>query len=385
MLEGATIHTVTQGTIPQGAILIKDGMIHQVGTERQKPPGCDVIDARGLHAYPGLVDAHSHLGLYEEGIGKEGHDGNETTSPVMPHLRAIDGINPYDRGFSEACANGITAADVVPASGNLIGGQGVIVKTHGRSLADRIVKEPSALKFALGENPRRTYRERHESPSTRMASAAIIRSEITKALNHREKLRRGQGEREIRMEALIRLLEGEITAHVHAHRLDDLVTALRLSEEFGFRIVLVHGTEGHLIARELAERRVPVVLGPLVTSRQKQELKGRSLATARVLAEHGVLFALASDHPVMPSYTMPIGAIYAVKAGLDKEDALRAMTINPATILGVDNRMGSIEPGKDADIILLDRDLLDVQHRVRCTLVSGRVAYRADAGTAPMI
>jgi len=294
-------------------------------------------------------------------------------------------MNPFDHGFAEACANGITAAHVLPASNNLIGGQGAVVKTHGATLAARIVKEPSAIKFALGENPRRAYRERRESPTTRMGSAGIIRQEITKALNHRAKRGRGEGERDLRMEALIRLLDGEIPAHVHAHRLDDLMTALRLSEEFGFRLILVHGTEGHLIAGQLAERRVPVVVGPVITPRQKVELRGRSLATSRVLAEHGVLFALASDHPVMPSYTMPIGAVYAVKAGLSEEKAVEAMTINPATILGVSDRVGSIEPGKDADIILLDRELLDVQHRVRYTLVNGTVAYSAEVGTPPMI
>ena len=385
VISGATIHTATREVVTRGTVLIEDGVIQAVGYEVAIPSGCEVIDAHGLHAYPGLVDAHSHLGLYEEGIGKEGHDGNEATCPTMPHLRAIDGMNPYDRGFAEACANGVTAAHVVPASSNLIGGQGLVAKTYGACLADRIVKDPSAIKFALGENPRRTYRERRESPSSRMGSAWLIRQELTRALNYRAKRQRGEGERDLRMEALVRLLEGEMPAHVHAHRLDDIMTALRLSEEFGFRLILVHGADAHLIAGELAARRIPVVLGPLTTSRQKLELKGRTLETTRILAEHGVLFAIASDHPVTPSYTMPIGAIYAVTAGLAKEEALRAMTINPATILGVGERLGSIEPGKDADVILLDREIFDVQHRVRYTIVGGKVAYAAEAGTPPVI
>jgi imidazolonepropionase-like amidohydrolase len=328
--------------------------------------------------YPGLVDAHTHHGVYAEVSGPEGADGNEMTDPITPHVRAVDSLNWFDVGFDDAVANGVTTVNVLPGSGNVIGGQGVAVKTWGIRPADRVLLEPSGLKMALGENPKRVYGGKNKTPATRLGNAAVMREAFVQARNYQRKRARGEGERELRWEIVVDVLEGKLPARCHAHRADDILTALRISQEFGFRLTIEHCTEGHRVADELATAGVMCTLGPLLTGRSKQELKDRSLEAAAALERAGVIFGFTTDHPVIPAYSLPMCAAYAVGAGMSREGALRALTLDAARVIGVDDRIGSLEAGKDADCFLADGDVLDPRTRVVTTLVNGQVAWSLD-------
>ena len=375
------LFTISQGVIEGGMLLADGGKWAAVGPGLAVPAGASVIDATGCRVYPGLVDAHSHHGVYAEVAGPEGADANEMTDPVTPHVRALDSLNWFDPGFEEAVANGVTAVQVLPGSGNVIGGQGVAVKTWGPRLAGRILLEPSGLKMALGENPKRVYGGKKVAPSTRLGNAAVMREAFVQAETYRRK-RAANGaagnneERDLRWEILADVLDGKLVARCHAHRADDILTALRISREFGFPLTIEHCTEGHLVASELAEAGVMCTVGPLLTGRSKQELKDRQLETAAVLEQAGVVFGLTTDHPVIPAYSLPLCAAYAVRAGLSREGALRAITLDAARVAGLDRRLGSLEPGKDADCVITDGDLLDPRTRVLTTIVDGQGAWQ---------
>ncbi len=377
------VYTVTSGTFDQGTVLIEKGIIRQVGPagEVKIPPGADIIDARGGPVTPGFIDAHSHLGLAEEGVGWEGSDVNELTDPVTPHLRAIDAINPEERGLRDAVEGGITAAWAAPGSGNVIGGQGVTIRTLGRTVEEMVLRGPWGLKVAFGENPKRVYGERKKSPATRMATAGILREWLVKGLNYLEKLDREPTdsekppERDLKLEAIARVLKREMPLRAHAHRADDIMTALRIAREFGVDLVIEHCTEGHKLASELAEAGVPVVIGPSLTSRSKVELKDRTLKTPGILARAGVKVALMTDHPVIPVHFLPLCAGLAVREGMEEEEALRAVTINAAEILGISDWLGSLEPGKEADVVVFDGHPFELRTRVRYTIMRGKVVY----------
>ena len=371
------------GTLLSADILIEDGKIKEIGENIDCPPHCEVIDAEGLLVSPGFIEAHCHVGMWEESVGTPGDDGNEATDPVTPQLRAIDALNPMDEAFDDALKAGITTIMTGPGSANVIGGQFAAVKTFGRRIDDMTVKAPAAMKIAFGENPKRVYGNKKTSPSTRMATAAILRDTLFKAseyLTKKEKALKEGSEPpayNMKLEALIPVLKKEIPLKAHAHRADDIFTAIRIAKEFDLKLTLDHCTEGHLIAEELAEEGFPCLVGPSLHNRGKVETKNRSFETPKILNEKGLKVAIITDAPVIPQEYLPLCAGLACKEGLPEEEAWKAITINPAQILGIADRVGSLEVGKDADIAIFAGDpLMDIAHETKYVIVSGKVAYR---------
>jgi imidazolonepropionase-like amidohydrolase len=388
---GGRVVPVTADPVENGTVLIEDGKITAVGADLAVPDGAQVIDAAGQWVLPGFIEVHGHVGVHEEAQGWAGSDTNEMTEPVTAQVRALDAINPADLGFRDAITGGVLAVNVNPGSGNPIGGQTVALRCWGRTVDEMLLREPSGLKSALGENPKRVYGEQGKMPSTRLGTAAVIRGAFVAAANYLAKLDaeaakpeadRKPVDRDLKLEALGRVLRREIPWRQHCHRADDIATALRIAEEFGYDLVIDHGTEAHLVADLLAARNIPVIIGPLFTSRSKVELLNRSLANPGRLARAGVTIAITTDHPVVPIHFLVHQATLAVKEGLDRDTALAALTINPARIAGVDGRLGSIEPGKDADLVLWSGDPLDVFSRAQRALIGGREIYSWNNGEA---
>src|SRR5580693_1251173 len=387
-ITGARIVPVTGDAIDGGTILIDAGKIVAVGGPGlEVPADADVVDAAGKWVLPGFIDAHAHGGVHEEAEGWAGSDTNEMTRPVTAYVRALDAINPADQGFRDAIGGGVLAVNVNPGSGNPIGGQTAAVKCWGRVVDQMVLREPSGMKSALGENPKRVYGERKETPSTRLGTAAVIREAFVQASNYLAKLaaaeqqppsERKPVDRDLGLEALGRVLRREIPWRQHCHRADDIATAIRISREFGYQLVIDHGTEAHLLADLIAEQDIPVIIGPLFTSRSKVELRNRSLANPGRLAAAGVMIAITTDHPVVPINFLIHQASLAVKEGLDPEIALQAVTINPARILGCADRIGSLSVGKDADLVIWSGDPLDVMSRAERAFLDGREIYRYD-------
>lgn len=381
---GGRVLPIVGEPIENGTVLIIDGRIAAVGIDLDIPEGTEVIDAAGSWVLPGFVEAHAHVGVHEEGIGWEGNDTNELTNPVGARLRALDAINPADQGFSDALAGGVTSVVIKPGSGNPIGGQTVAMKTWGRMVDEMLLAQPCSMKSALGENPKRVYNEKKQTPSTRLGVAAVIRDALLRTQDYIARRDDAAAEdkpfsRDSDLAALALVLEDGLPWCQHTHRADDIATAIRLADEFGYRLVINHGTEGHLLADVLAEREIPVIIGPLFTSRSKVEVNLRHLRNPGLLARAGVKIALTTDHPVVPINFFVYQAILSVKEGLDRETALRAMTINPAEILGLDSRVGSLEVGKDGDLVIWDGDPLEIMSRARTVIMEGRPVYRWDA------
>ncbi len=387
-ITGGRVVPVTGEPIEGGTVLLDAGKIVAVGgPDLEVPAGAEVIDAAGKWVLPGFIDAHAHVGLAEEAEGWAGSDVNEMTNPVTAYVRALDAINPADQGFRDAIGGGVLAVNINPGSGNPIGGQTAAVKCWGRVVDQMVLREPAGLKSALGENPKRVYGERKETPSTRLGTAAVIREAFVQASNYLARLAAAEDQppserkpvdRDLGLEALGRVLRREIPWRQHCHRADDIATAMRLSREFGYRLVIDHGTEAHLLADLIAAESIPVIIGPLFTSRSKVELRNRSLANPGRLAAAGVTIAITTDHPVVPINFLIHQASLAVKEGLDRETALAAVTINPARILGIDDRLGSLEPGKDADLVIWSGDPLDVTSRAERAYQDGREIYAYD-------
>ncbi|AIJ26304.1 amidohydrolase [Amycolatopsis methanolica] len=384
-IVGGYVVPVEGDPIDGGTVLVENGRITAVGTaaEVDVPEDAELVDASGTWVLPGFVDAHTHLGVHEEGEGWAGNDTNEMTDPNGARFRAIDGIDPFEIGFDDALSGGVTSVVIKPGSGNPIGGRTVAVKTWGRTALDMVFDEAVSVKSALGENPKRVYGDKKQTPSTRLGVAAIIREAFTKARNYAAQRDHARAEGkpfdvDLTLETLAKVLDGELYWDQHTHRADDIVTAIRLAEEFGYKLVVNHGTEGHLIADVLAEKDVPVILGPLFTTRSKVELRNRTLRSAGILARAGVKIAITTDHPVVPINFLVYQAALAVKDGLDPETALRALTVNPAAMLSLDDRIGSLKPGLDADIVLWSGDPLDVMNRAMRVFVRGQEVYRFD-------
>ena len=382
-ITGGRVVPIEGDPIDGGTVLIEGDVITGVlDAGAPVPDGAEVIDATGKWVLPGFIDAHAHLGVHEEAEGWAGNDTNEMTSPNTAHVRALDAINPADLGFRDAITGGVLAVNVNPGSGNPIGGQTVAVRCWGRTVDEMVLKSPAGLKSALGENPKRVYGERKETPSTRLGTAAVIRQAFVDAQNYQAKLDAPDDDqpvsRDLRLEALGRVLSGEIPWRQHCHRADDIATALRIAQEFGYRLVIDHGTEAHLVTEQIAAAGVPVIIGPLFTSRSKVELRNRSLKNPGRLARAGITIAITTDHPVVPIHFLIHQASLAVKEGLDAGAALRAVTINPARILGVDDRIGSLEPGKDADLVIWSADPLDVTSRAERAYQDGLEIYAYD-------
>ena len=382
---GGRVIPVAGAPIEDGVVLVNDGRVVAVGRDVRVPDGAEWVGAAGKVVLPGLVDAHTHLGVHEEAEGWAGQDTNEMTEPVTPQVRALDAINPADLGFADAVAGGVLTVNVNPGSGNPIGGQAAAVRSAGRTVDDMVLRAPSGLKSALGENPKRVYGDRKQLPSTRLGTAAVIRDALVKAANYLAKAERGDDppERDLRWEALGLVLQGEIPWRQHCHRADDIATALRLADEFGYRLVIDHGTEAVLLADRLAERGVPVLIGPLLTSRSKVELRNRSLANPGRLAAAGVELGIITDHPVVPIHLLAVQAALAVREGLDPAAALRAVTLTPARVLGLDDRLGSLEPGKHATLCVWSGDPLDARSRVEAAWIEGRQVFGSDPENPP--
>ena len=385
-ITGGRVVPIEGEPVDGGTVLLRDGKIAAVeGPGFTVPDGVEVVDATGKWVLPGFIDAHAHAGVSEEAEGWAGQDTNERTSPVTAQVRALDAINPADLAFRDAITGGILAVNVNPGSANPIGGQTAAIKCWGRTVDEMVLREPAGLKSALGENPKRVYGDRKETPSTRLGTAAVIRGAFVEALNYQAKLDAAERDsdsspvgRDLKLEALCRVLRREIPWRQHCHRADDIATAMRMAREFGYDLVIDHGTEAYLLADQIAAASIPVIIGPLFTSRSKVELRNRSLANPGRLAAAGVTIAITTDHPVVPIHFLIHQATLAVKEGLDPVTALRAVTINPARIIGCDDRIGSLTAGKDADVVIWSGDPLDVMSRAERAYVDGREIYRYD-------
>ena len=352
LIINAKIYTMAGSVVDNGWVQVNGGKIVGVGNMDQPPESSSqtIIDAKGKWLFPGFIDAHTHLGMWEDGLGFEGDDGNEDTDPSTPQLRAVDAINPMDYCFTEALEAGITTVITGPGSANAIGGQMAAIKTMGKRIDDMIVKAPVAMKFALGENPKTSYHGKSQSPVTRMATASIIREQLNKAKRYEEELQAAAKDPELeepeydaKCEALIPLFRKEIKAHFHAHRCDDIFTAIRIAKEFDLEYVIVHGTQGHKATDVLVKEKVDVLAGPVLCDRSKPELKDLTPANPGILDHAGIRTAIVTDHPVIPIQYLPLCAGLAVREGMDWESAIRGLTIVPAQICGIDCQVGSIE------------------------------------------
>lgn len=384
IIKNADIMTMDSiGEIKNGYIVMDGGRITEVGAMSDFPngiSGAEVIDADGTIVTPGLVDAHSHIGMWEDGLNFEGSDGNEETEPITPQLRAIDAVNPMDRAFSEALAAGVTTVVTGPGSANPIGGQILAMKTAGRCADKMAVRAPLAIKAAFGENPKSVYNDKDRTPITRMAIAAQIREALLEAEEYMKRVdefrsgdRDDPPDYDMKCEALMPLLRGEIQLHAHAHRADDIFTAIRIAKEFGLRLVLVHATEGHLICDELKEEGIPVLAGPILTDRSKPELKNMREDMPNILAEAGIETALICDHPEVPQKHITICAAMLVKNGMSEEDALRAITCIPAKICGLSDRVGRIAVGCDADAVIWNGRPLEISSTPKVVICNNKV------------
>ena len=371
------IKTMEGRDFADGYVEIADGKIVSVG-DMEDCPGAEgeVLDVQGSLVMPGIIEAHCHMGITEEKKGMEGDDCNENVNPVTPWLRSIDAINPMDAAFNDALQAGITAAMIGPGSANVVGGQFAFVKTHGRCIDRMIVKAPAAMKVAFGENPKVNYSGQGTSPSTRMAIAAMLREELTKAAAYMKKREKNRdGEIDFRYECWLPVLRGEIPLKAHAHRADDILTTVRIAKEFHLRMTIDHCSEGHLVAEDLKRAGFPAIVGPDMASRNKIEVQNMAFKTAGILSNYGILTAITTDHPVSKIQFLPICAGLAVKAGMAFEEGLRAITINAARICGVANRVGSLAPGKDADIAVFTGNPMEIFTETLYTLIDGKIVY----------
>ena len=379
-IVNGVVHPMDGPVISRGYVAFEGGKITAVGPmEELTGAAAEDLDAGGGHILPGFIDAHCHLGLFGDSLGFEADDGNESTDPCTPQLRAIDGVNPLDRCFREAREGGVTTVLTGPGSANPIAGQFAALKTDGRWVDEMVVKAPAAMKFALGENPKSVYNERKETPVTRMATAALIREELAKATEYQDKQDKADQDPEedmpdfdAKLEALLPVLRREVPAHFHAHRADDIATAVRISREFGLSYVIVHGTEGYRIADLLAAEGAAVITGPCLTDRSKPELAGQSLENPALLARAGVKVAICTDHPETPIQYLPLCAAMAVRGGMAEEEALAAITRNPAEIAGMGHRVGTLTPGKDADIVVTQGHPLDWNGKITAVFLEGK-------------
>lgn len=381
LLKNGLVYTMTEGKPSIMDVLIEGKTIKKVGKGIKAPKDATVIDCTDKIVTPGLIDAHCHLGLWEDSIGFEGADGNEMTDPITPHLRGIDAMNPMDINFREAIEGGVTVACAGPGSANIIGGQFAAVKTHGNRIDDMIIKAPLAMKCAFGENPKRVYGESKKSPGTRLAIVGEFRKTLFAAKEYLAKMEAAGDDvsklpaYDMKMESLIPVLKKEIPFKAHAHRADDIFSAIRIAKEFDVLLSLEHCTEGHLIAEHLAKEGYPAIIGPTFGDRSKFELKNKTFDTPKVLYAAGVKIAIMTDSPVIPLQHLSLCAALAAKAGLDEMEALRAITINPAEITGIADRVGSLEAGKDADLVLWSKHPFELSSDVLMTIVNGEVVY----------
>jgi imidazolonepropionase-like amidohydrolase len=382
-ITNGKVMTMAGQTFERGTVLIDGDKIVEVGENVVVPAGTETIDASGKIVMPGYVESHSHVGIWGDGVAWEGRDFNETSEPVTPHMRAIDGINPFDRAFEDVLQAGITTLLTGPGSANLIGGEWVAIKPVGRVVEEMILRDPCGLKMALGENPRRVYGDQRKSPVTRMGEAALIREALLKAEEYARSVEKAEREgtelpsRDLRMEAVVRGLRREERTRIHAHAAQDIVTAIRLSREFGLDPVIEHVTEGWKIADYIAEAGVPCSVGPFHVGRPKIEMSPMTFKNPGLLAAAGVTVAIHMDATASTAL-LPVFAGLCCREGMPEEDALKAITINSAIVSGVADRVGSLEKGKDADVIVLSGHPFDVMTKVERVIINGKPAHVAE-------
>lgn len=373
------IMTMDAQNYENGFVYIKGKKIEAVGDMASCPLIEEyekVIDVKGAWVMPGIIEAHCHIGIIEEKLGVMGDDCNEGTNPVTPELRAIDAVNPMDPAFHDAIEAGITSVMVGPGSANVVGGQFLFMKTHGRCIDEMVVKNPAAMKVAFGENPKTAYGDQNMYPSTRMATAALLRKVLFEAKQYlTDKVSGELKQEDFKMEPWIPVLNREIPLKAHAHRADDILTAIRIAKEFGIDITIDHCTEGHLIAEEIKASGFPAIVGPDLTARSKPEVQYMNFKTNKVLCKAGILSAITTDHPVSLIQYLPLCAGLAVKYGMPMEEGLKAITINAAKICRVDERVGSLKRGKDADIAIFSGNPLEVMTRTLWTIINGEIVY----------
>lgn len=383
LIINAKIITMEEENFENGFIEIENEKIKSVGNMSElKEISGEAFDLKGAAVYPGFIDAHCHIGVCTDGIAFEGEDLNEENEPVTPQLRAVDAINGFDRCYREALAAGVTSVVTGPGSANPISGQILAMKTAGHRVEEMLIKEPVGIKFALGENPKNVYGTKNQTPVTRMAISALIREQLQKAKRYIEDVERALADEEldppeydIKCEALLPLLKREIKAYFHAHRADDIFTAIRIANEFNLDYVLVHATEGHKIADELFLENAKVVTGPIISDRSKPELAELTVENTAKLVEAGLEPAICTDHPETPIQYLSLSAAVAMKGGLSKDDALKSLTINPAKIIGLDDKIGSIKAGKDADLVVFDGNPFDVLSSPEYVFVNGKLCF----------
>ena len=379
LIKNGYIKPIVGEDIENGCVLVDDsGKIAGVGKALTPPEGATVIDAGGRLVTPGCIDAHSHIGMWNECMNWEGADGNESSDPLTPQLRAIDSINPIDEAFGNAVKGGVTAACTGPGSANVVGGTFAAIKLHGKRIDNMIIKSPAAMKCAFGENPKGVYGKSGKAPKTRMATAALLRELLFKAKRYCEDKENGKNPSfDMKLEAMIPVIKGEIPLKAHAHRADDILTSIRIAKEFGVKLTLDHCTDGALIADELAKEGYPAFVGPTPFGRKsKVELSNKSLETVSILHKAGVKVSIITDSPVITQENLPLCAAMAVTAGLDTEIAWKAIIINPAESLGIGDRIGSLEAGKDADIVIWTADpLTTVGGHAYVTIIDGKIVY----------
>ena len=380
LIKNGHIKTMAGAELEGGAVLIgDDGKILKVGMNLPAPEGCAVIDAEGRLVTPGLVEAHCHIGLHNEAVGWEGMDYNEGIDPVTPQMRAIDSIWPLDEAFEHARKGGVTTCCTGPGSANVLGGTFVAIKTAGKRVDDMIVKNPIAMKCAFGENPKRFYGQQKKSaPLTRMGTAALLRETLFKAKQYMAEKDAGKEPKfDMKLESLIPVLRGEIPLKAHAHRSDDIFTSIRIAKEFGLKLTLDHCTDGAVIAEELAAEGYPAFVGPSLGTKSKIELKSKSFDAPGILHKAGVKVSIITDAPVIPQQYLPMCAGQAVQAGLPMEEGWKAITVNPAESIGIADRVGTLEPGKDGDVVIWTADpLVNVGAHAACTVIDGKVVWQ---------
>lgn len=379
VITNGRIFTMEGDIIENGYVRTKGKVIEEVGEMSDYKSRCEdteIIDVDGAWVLPGLIEAHAHIGITEEKWGIIADDCNEGTTPVTAALRAIDAINPMDPAFHNAIEAGITSVMVGPGSANVVGGQFVFMKTQGRCVDNMVVKNPAAMKVAFGENPKTNYGDKDQFPATRMGVAAILRKILYQATQYKKDKDSGKLDKEdFEMEPWVPVLNKEIPLKAHAHRADDILTAIRIAKEFDVEITIDHGTESHLIVDEVKSTGFPVIVGPDFTSRSKLEVQNMNFKTNRILCDAGILFSITTDHPVTLIQYLPLCAGLAVRNGLPVEDALKAITINAARICRVDSRVGSLKKGKDADIAVFSGNPLEVFTRTLYTIIDGKLIY----------
>ena len=381
LIRNANIKTMAGPDLKNGCLLLENGKIAAVGQTVDAPEGVETLDAQGRLLTPGCVEAHCHIGLDNEGMRWEGMDYNEIVDPLTPQLRAIDSINPQDEAFPSAIRGGVTTACTGPGSANVVGGTFTVLKLAGKRVDNMLLKEPAAMKCAFGENPKGCYGQGlKKSPMTRMAVAALLRELLFKTQRYRDDKLAGKNPPfDMKLEAMLPVVNGEIPLKCHAHRADDILTAVRIAREFGLKATLDHCTDGELIADELAKEGLSVFVGPTLGSKSKAELRHKSFTTPGMLYKAGLTVSIITDAPVIPLEKLPMCAGLAADAGLPMDEAWRAITINPARSLGIDSRVGSLEPGKDADFVLWTADpLTTIGGQAYMTVIDGRIVYQAE-------